>query len=125
MSKLFQQKEDQEISQVLRETWHSAEEVTEKGIYRKLKFRKVERIGFYIRPLREWWFPCPKCQQDLKKMLANGNWILGNKEYEPAIELNSSTEDEIDEASWQTLEEHKATPEEVKRIGIGGWENIE
>jgi hypothetical protein len=112
---------EHEISLVLRETWYIAETITDKGIYQKLKYRKVERIGFYIRPLREWFWPSAEDQKRLKKLLAEGSWILGNKDYAPAIELNS-TKDEIDDESWITLEEHKATPEELERIGKNGWQ---
>jgi len=108
----------------LREEWHIAESIDDKGIYKKLKYRKVEQIGFYIRPLREWFFPCSECQKELKGMMSFGFWILGNKGYEPAIELNN-TKDEIDDDSWQTLDERKATPEELKRIGLNGWEELE
>jgi len=109
---------------VLKETWHVAETIDENGIYKKLRFREVEQIGFYIRPLREWFFPCPACQQELKWLMKEGTWILGNKEYEPMIELNN-TKDEVDDESWETLEEHKATEEELERIGKEGWEEIE
>lgn len=109
---------------VLRETWHIAEEINDEGIYKKHKYRIVEQIGFYIRPLREWFIPCMECQKNLKKQMAEGNWILGNKDYEPDIELNN-TEYEIDDGSWVTLEERKATKEEIERIGLGGWEEIE
>jgi hypothetical protein len=123
MNKIFQQAEDQPVSLVLRETWHTAESITEKGIYQKMKYREVERIGFYIRPLREWFWPSQEDQKRLKKMLAEGSWILGNDDYKPAIELNTTT-DELDDESWVTLEEHKATPEEIKRIGLEGWERL-
>jgi len=113
-----------ENSPVLREKWKIAETIDDKGNYKKLKYRTVEQIGFYIRPLRQWFFPCKECQERLKKMMATGTWILGNKEYEPDIELNN-TKDEIDDDSWITLEERKATPAEIKRIGLEGWENIE
>lgn len=108
----------------LKEKWHIGEEIDDKGIYKKIKFRKVERIGFYIRPLREWFFPCEHCQVALKKQMAEGNWILGNREYYPDIELNNSTM-EIDEDSFVTLEERKATQEELKRIGLDGYKEIE
>ena len=113
-----------ENTPVLRESWHVTESIDENGVYKKLKYREIEQIGFYIRPLREWFFPCPKCQEELKKMMANGAWILGNKEYEPMIELNN-TKDAIDDNSWITLEERKATPAEIKRIGLEGWEEVE
>lgn len=108
---------------VLRETIHYAEEINDEGIYRKLKYRKIEQIGFYIRPARVWFFPCVEDQKKLRKLLAEAHWILGNKDYEPQIELNN-THDEIDDNSWETLEEHNATKEEIDRIGIGGWEKI-
>jgi len=113
-----------ENTPVLREKWYVGESIDDKGNYKKLRYRKVEQIGFYIRPLREWYFPCQKCQEQLKKMMAEGAWTLGNKDYEPMIELNN-TKDEIDDNSWITLEERKATPEELKRIGLEGWEDIE
>jgi hypothetical protein len=108
---------------VLKETWHTAETITSEGIYQKLKFREVEQITFYLRPAREWFIPCPTCQKRLKITLAQARWILGNKEYDPPIELNS-VKDELDDDSWVTLDEHKATPEEIKRIGIDGWEKL-
>lgn len=111
-------------SPVLRETWHLAESITSKGIYQKLKYREVEQISFYLRPAREWFIPCQHCQQKLKQTLAEARWILGNKDYEPPIELNS-VKDELDDDSWVTLEEHKATPDELKRIGEDGWIKLE
>ena len=108
---------------VLKETWHTAETITSEGIYQKLKFREVEQITFYLRPAREWFIPCPTCQKRLKITLAQARWILGNKEYDPPIELNS-VKDELDDDSWVTLDEHKATPEEIKRIGIDGWKKL-
>jgi len=110
-------------SPVLRETWHTAESIDSKGNYEKLKYRKIEQISFYIRPLSNHFIPCPTCQKKLKKMMAEGRWILGNKSYEPAIELNNQR-DEIDDDSWQTLEKRKATQEEIERIGLDGWEEI-
>ncbi len=108
---------------VLRETWYMGETIDNDGTYRKVKYRKIERLGFYIRAIREWYYPCEECQQELKKLLAEGKWILGNKDYEPAIELNT-TEDEIDDDSWKDIEKHMATKEEIKRIGIGEWRDI-
>jgi hypothetical protein len=113
-----------EKSPVLEETWHLAETIDEKGTYQKLKYREIEQISFYVRPAREWFIPCPECQKKLKKLLAEARWILGNKNYEPPVELNS-VKDEIDDDSWTTLEEHKATPVELERIGKEGWERIE
>jgi len=111
-----------ENSSVLRESWHIGESIDDKGNYKKMKYRKIEQIGFYIRPLRDWFFPCKHCQEELKKMMVTGTWILGNKGYEPMIELNS-TKDEIDDTSWITLEARKATKEEIERIGYDGWED--
>jgi len=113
-----------ENSPALRETWKMAETIDDKGIYKKMKFREIEQIGFYIRPMREWFFPCPDCQKRLKEQFAEARWILGNNEYKPDIELNN-VKDELDDSSWVTLEEHKATPEEIKRIGKDGWEDLD
>ena len=112
-----------EDTHVLREVWHTAESIDDKGNYSKIKYRKVERIGFWIRPLRERFYPCEHCQRALKKQMAEGHWILGNKDYEPAIELNSA-EFDIDDDSFVTLEERKATDEELERIGLEGYVEI-
>lgn len=108
---------------VLRERTFYAEEVTKGGIYKKHKAREVEQIGFYIRPARVWFYPCVEDQKKLKQLLAKATWILGNRKYEPDIELNN-TNMEIDDVSWEVVEEHKATKEEIARIGLGGWENL-
>jgi len=108
---------------VLRERWHIAESIDQHGNYEKLKYRKVEQISFFIRPLGEWFIPCSDCQKKLKKMMAEGRWILGNKDYEPMIELNNKR-NEIDDDSWQKLEKRKATKEEIERIGLEGWEEV-
>jgi hypothetical protein len=112
-----------EDTHILSERWHLAEEIDNKGIYKKIKYRQVQRIGFYIRPLREWFYPCEHCQRELKKQMAEGNWILGNKDYYPEVELNTTNMD-IDEDSFVTLEERKATLVELKRIGLEGFEEI-
>lgn len=108
----------------LRVSIHFAEEITQNGEYHRLRYREIEQISFYIRPLGETFVPCSDCQKKLKKIMAEGKWILGNNQYEPAIELNNKR-DEIDDNSWETIEKRKATPEEIKRIGLEGWENIE
>ena len=108
----------------LKTVYHTAETIDEKGQYTKYKYRKINRLSFYIRPLREWFIPCVSCQQKLKTMLATGSWILGNKQYLPAIELNTTTND-FDEEYEENIETRKATEEEIKRIGFDGWEEIE
>lgn len=112
-----------EKTPVLKEEIHIAETIDEDRVYTKYKYRIIQRIGFYIRPLRVWYFPCKTCQEKLKTMMANGVWILGNDSYKPDIELNTTT-DEVDEDYEETIEERKATPEEIERIGLGGWEEV-
>lgn len=109
---------------VLEEEWRVAETIDSKGNYQKLRYRMIEQIAFYIRPMQEWFIPCAECQKKLKEQMAKARWILGNKTYEPAIELNN-TKNEYDEDSVETIEERKATPAEIKRIGLDGWEEIE
>lgn len=114
---------EQKQKDVITERWKLAEEVTEKKVYKKLKYREVKRVYFRIRPIRENFEPCSECQLKLQKMLAEGSWILGNKSYEPAIELNAIGWD-TDDHSFETIEEHQATPEEIERIGIDGWNHL-
>lgn len=109
---------------VLDETWHYAEQIDNKGNYILNKYRKVEQLSFYIRPAQEWYTPCVECQKKLKKLLATARWILGNKSYEPAIELNN-VKNETDDKSFVDLKTRKATKDELERIGLEGWEDID
>lgn len=108
---------------VLEEVWHYAEQIDDKGNYKLVKYRMIEQLSFYIRPAQEWFTPCIDCQKRLKKLLAEARWILGNKAYEPALELNN-VKDEIDEQSFTDLKVRKATKEELDHIGMDGSEEI-
>ena len=108
---------------VLKEKWNHAEYIGDEDIYHRVKWRTVERIGFYIRPFQRWFFPCRKCQEELKNIVLNGTWIFGNKQYEPLIELNRDFK-EIDDDSWVTLETHKATKAELKRLPDNEWNDL-
>jgi hypothetical protein len=109
--------------EVLEEKWHCAEYIDDDGVYQKVKWRTVERIGFYIRPLQLWFYPCRKCQAEIKKEFFESTWIFGNKDYEPMIEMNRDF-DEIDDDSWITIESHPATKEEQKRFKDGKWHDL-
>lgn len=73
---------------------------------------------FYLRFIKEHFWPCDQCEkrleQAIRKRIDQGDLILGNKDYEPPIEL--STTDDILDDSWKELERRKATPEELKRL---------
>jgi len=113
----------EEISPVLREEWHIAEYIDEEGKYNKTKWRTVERIGFYIGPIGEWFFPCKEDQEKIKKMVLESRWIFGNKDYEPQIELQRDFK-ETDDDSFQTLEKREPTIEESKRLDDRKWHDI-
>ena len=86
--------------------------------YTKSKGVEVDRIAFYIRFIGEWFTPCMECQRELKRKIAmSKEWTLGNKDYEPPVELKRSFE--IDDDSWEDLERHKATKDEIEKIGTG------
>lgn len=112
-----------EESPVLRENWHEAEYIDEKGNYVKAKWRTIERIGFYIRPIQKWFFPCRDDQLEIKKLFLDSAWILGNKDYEPQIEMQRALK-EIDDDSWQILEKRKPTDDEKKRMKEGKWYDL-
>jgi hypothetical protein len=119
--------EDEETEEqptpVLSERFFLAESITSESIYEKIEYREVEQIGFYIRPAREWFYPCPTCQKRLKQTLAQARWIFGNHDYEPAIEM-SNVKNELDEDYTRTIEKHPATKNELERIGVDGWEKL-
>lgn len=108
---------------VLREKWNHAEYIDDEDTYHRVKWRTVERIGFYIRPFQNWFFPCRHCQETLKEIVLNSPWIFGNKQYEPLIEMNRDFK-EIDDDSWVTFEEHKATKAEQERLPDMKWNNL-
>ena len=114
-------KESPENTPVLKEAWHIADYIDEDGKYKKMKWRTVERIGFYIRPFQTWFWPCKEDQEKLKQLAMNSAWIFGNKDYEPQIELNRDFK-EIDDDSWVTLEEREPTKEEKERLKDGKWD---
>ena len=114
---------NEETTVALGEQWYVAEYVDEEGKYQKVKWRTIEVFKFYVRPFNANFVPCKKCQQELKNLVLSSPWIFGNKDYEPQVELNRRF-NEIDDDSWITLEEHKATPEEKKRLGTG-WNYLE
>ena len=114
-------KENPENTIVLKETWHVADYIDEDGKYRKVKWRTVERIGFYIRPFQTWFYPCKEDQEKLKQIVMQSPWIFGNKDYEPQIELNRDF-NEIDDDSWITTEERQPTKEEKERLKDGKWD---
>ncbi len=112
-----------EPSPALSEKYFEAESIDSNGFYEKLLYREIEQLSFYIRPAREWFIPCPTCQQKLKRQMANARWIFGNKDYEPAIELNN-VKDELDEDYTHAILHRKATQAEIDRIGIDGWKKL-
>lgn len=116
-------KESPNLTNVLKEQWHHAEYIDDEGNYKRVKWRTVERLGFYIRPFQSWFFPCTECQANLKELALDSNWILGNKTYEPLVELNRDFK-EIDDDSWVTFETHKATKAEEKRLPDNKWRDL-
>ena len=70
---------------------------------------------FYLRFLSKDFIPCEKCQKELQELIANADFlILGNKSYEPALELSKRWE--IDDDSWKEIERRQPTKEEEKRL---------
>lgn len=60
--------------------------------------------------------PCVKCQKIIAEILRDSStFIIGNDKYEHPIELNKKNED--DDKSFETIEKHAATKEEIERIG--------
>lgn len=94
----------------------------ETGEYEKNKCREDGRYKFFLRFVKKWFTPCEQCQQKLYDLIYNApNFYLGNKSYEPAIELSRSWE--IDDDSWVQLEKREATEADFRRIYGHNWKS--
>jgi len=103
----------------LTEKWYIWEYIDDEGNYVKTKYREVEEISFYLRFINKWFTPCKECQRKLKELILNAeDMILGNKDYEPPVELRRRIV--TDDNSWITLEERPATEKDEKRLGRYG-----
>lgn len=83
-------------------------------VYERAKGLELGRFRFFLRFLKTDFEPCKGCQHELEELLDKGDLILGNKDYEPAVEL--SIRWEIDDTAWKTVERREATREEIKTI---------
>ena len=73
------------------------------------------RFRFYLRAFKAWFYPCEECQKKLHDIIQIGDSLyLGNKEYEPAIEL--SRDWVTDEETTIELERRLPTKEDFGRI---------
>ncbi len=96
------------------------EYIDEKGNYVKSEGRKVEQVGFWLRFIVSHWIPCESCQKELLRIIHDAfsdpkhELHIGNKDYEPAIELWKKSE--IDDNSWKIIETRLATEDEKKRL---------
>lgn len=87
-----------------------------KLFYVKSKSEYLTYLGFFLRFCHTNWKPCPECQKDLMRTIAEADdWIFGNKDSEPQIELYKHT-NEINENAWKTLERHEVTETEAERL---------
>lgn len=102
---------------ILSENWYIYEYINDENQYVKCIYRRVEAFRFYLRFLSEHFNPCPHCQKELKKLILKSSMILGNKSYEPPVEFRYSYE--TDDPSFITLDEHKATDEEIETYEEG------
>ena len=82
----------------------------ENGLIYEFGFPWVNQLIMYT------FRPCQKCQKQLAKTLKESStFIIGNDKYEHPIELNKKNEN--DDKSFETIEKHIATKEEIERIG--------
>ena len=87
-----------------------------KFYYEKSTSEYLTYLTFYLRFCHEHWKPCPKCQADLMKTIAEADtWIFGNEKTDPAIELSKHT-DEINDKAWKTIEKREVTEKEADKI---------
>jgi hypothetical protein len=99
------------------------EQVDEDGNY--VKSEGVERVyyGFWLRFASRHFIPCQKCQERLEKILEESELHLGNKDYEPPIELYKRYE--IVDKSWKDIEKRPATEQEKLTLSTGKTMYIE
>ena len=92
----------------------------ETGEYEKNKCTEDGRYKFYLRFVQEHFTPCLECQNALYDLIYNADKLyLGNKSYEPAIEL--SRQWDVGDNSWIELEKREATKADFKRIYGTNW----
>jgi hypothetical protein len=85
------------------------------GEYVKKTYEKIERYGFYLRFAHDNFIPCRECQEEIERIIwESSEWTLGNKDYDPPIELWKFFE--IDDNSWLEVERRKATKEELATL---------
>ena len=93
----------------------------ETGEYVKHKVKEDGRYKFYLRFISKHFTPCGDCQKELNDLIYTANSLcLGNKSYEPAIEL--SRQWNIDEDSWKELERREPTEADFRRMYGLNWE---
>jgi hypothetical protein len=104
------------------ERWKTTEVITEDTFdYTKLKYRENGKYHFYLRFIKEHFTPCDECQKQLYDLITNADYLLlGNKDYEPPIELSRSWD--IDDNSWAEIERRKPTKEDFQNIYGSKWE---
>jgi len=110
--------EESKANSNLDEQWFILEHVNEEGKYIKAKYREIEEFSFFLRFIGSWFIPCKECQEKIKELVRNKDMILGNKSYEPPVEFQHRFV--IDDFSWVTLEERKATKKDEKELGKYG-----
>ncbi len=60
---------------------------------------------------------CEECSKTIHRMLQTSNkWKLGNKEYEPLVELSQYNETDYDDEAWVEVERRPATDEEIGQL---------
>jgi len=75
---------------------------TKEELENLVAFVKVSKYSFFLRFAKRDFTPCRHCQEKLRKVLGDCDIILGNKEYEPLIELSRKWE--IDNEKQKKLE---------------------
>lgn len=100
------------------ETVYSEHIDAKTGEYVKEAGVKRFSYRFYLRFIKEHFWPCGQCEKQLEQAIRSkidqGALILGNKDYEPPIEL--STTDDIVDDLWKEIERRKPTEKELETL---------
>ena len=95
----------------------------ETGEYVKSTAIEDGRYKFYLRFISERFCPCDECQEKLHKLVTKADHLyLGNKSYEPPVELSRLWE--LDDDSWVETERRPATKADYKTCYPRHWKEI-
>ena len=94
----------------------------ETGEYVKSTTIEQLKYRFYLRFLKRHFRPSEEDQNRIHTLFLNAEFYLGNKSYEPAVELSRHWE--VNDDLWKEVERREGTKEDYKDIYGSDWEKF-